>query len=149
MFDSGGALFSVATWYFADPREAASDNFDEIFSPNAAAAMYRRDAYLQLGGFDEDFGTYHEDVDLGFRLRLLGYRCYYVPDAIIHHIGSASTGVARSMNSTAPAASPNNGGKEVILLIAPCPSGDGAALGVGAAPTILSDVGVPNKLWQR
>ncbi len=64
----------------------------EIFSPCAAAALYRRDAFESVGGFDEDFFCYLEDVDLGFRLRLAGYRCLLVPDAIAFHIGSATTG---------------------------------------------------------
>lgn len=64
----------------------------EIFSPCAAAALYSRAAFLEVGGFDEDFFSYYEDVDLGFRLRLQGYRSLYVPDAIVHHIGSATFG---------------------------------------------------------
>ena len=67
----------------------------EIFAPCAAAALYRRAAFLDAGGFDERFFCYMEDVDLGFRLRLLGYRCGYAPTAIVHHVGSGSTG-ARS-----------------------------------------------------
>jgi GT2 family glycosyltransferase len=47
---------------------------------------------LDAGGFDEDFFSYYEDVDLGFRLRLYGLASYYVPHAVVHHIGSASTG---------------------------------------------------------
>ncbi|MBE3066711.1 MAG: glycosyltransferase family 2 protein [Chloroflexi bacterium] len=66
---------------------------EEVFSPCAAAALYSRRAFLQVGGFDEDFFSYHEDVDLGFRLRLQGFRCLYVPDAVVHHIGSATLGV--------------------------------------------------------
>jgi GT2 family glycosyltransferase len=63
----------------------------EIFSPCAAGALYRRQVVLDAGGFDEDFFCYMEDVDLGFRLRLSGYKALYVPDAVIHHVGSAST----------------------------------------------------------
>jgi len=65
---------------------------EEVFSPCAAAALYPRQAFLQVGGFDEDFFSYHEDVDLGFRLRLQGFRCLYVPDAVVQHIGSAALG---------------------------------------------------------
>ena len=65
---------------------------EEVFSPCAAAAFYSRQAFLQLGGFDEDFFSYHEDVDLGFRLRLQGFRSLYVPDAIVKHVGSATIG---------------------------------------------------------
>ena len=64
----------------------------ELFSPCAAAAMYLREAFLQVGGFDEDFFSYFEDIDLGFRLQLRGYRCLYVPRAVVHHIGSATFG---------------------------------------------------------
>lgn len=68
----------------------------EIFSPCAAAAFYRRQALLKVGGFDEDYFCYVEDVDLGFRLRLAGYKALYVPDAVVHHVGSATTGGRRS-----------------------------------------------------
>jgi GT2 family glycosyltransferase len=64
----------------------------EIFSPCAAAAMYLREAFLEVGGFDEDFFSYFEDVDLGFRLQLSGYRCLYVPQAEVEHIGSSTFG---------------------------------------------------------
>lgn len=64
----------------------------EIFSPCAAAALYRRDHFLDIGGFDERYFCYLEDVDLGFRMRLLGHRALYVPDAVVHHAGSVSTG---------------------------------------------------------
>jgi GT2 family glycosyltransferase len=64
----------------------------EVFSACAAAALYRRDALLEIGGFDERYFCYVEDVDAGFRLRLRGYRCLYVPDAVAHHVGSATTG---------------------------------------------------------
>jgi GT2 family glycosyltransferase len=64
----------------------------EVFSPCAAAALYKLDALKQVGGFDEDFFCYMEDVDLGFRLRLAGYRCLTVPDAEVLHVGSLTTG---------------------------------------------------------
>jgi len=64
----------------------------DIFTPCAAAALYRRQALVDVGGFDEDFFCYVEDVDLGFRLRLAGHRAMLVPDAIVHHVGAASTG---------------------------------------------------------
>lgn len=64
----------------------------EVFSACAAAALCRRDAFLAVGGFDEDFFCYCEDVDLGFRMRLLGHRCLFVPEAKAFHVGSATTG---------------------------------------------------------
>jgi GT2 family glycosyltransferase len=67
----------------------------EIFSPCAAAALYRREVFTSVGGLDEDFFCYYEDVDFGFRLRLAGYRCMLVPDAVVYHKGSATTGGQR------------------------------------------------------
>ena len=64
----------------------------EVFAPCAAAAMYLRAMFLEVGGFDERFFCYHEDVDLAFRLRLRGERCLQVQEAVVRHIGSASTG---------------------------------------------------------
>jgi GT2 family glycosyltransferase len=63
-----------------------------VFSPCAAAALYRRSAWEQTGGFDEDFFCYLEDVDMGFRLRLLGWEARHVPAALCYHAGSALTG---------------------------------------------------------
>jgi GT2 family glycosyltransferase len=64
----------------------------EVFSPCAAAALYRHRALLEVGIFDEDYFCYMEDVDLGFRLRLAGYRCLYEPASMVHHVGSGTTG---------------------------------------------------------
>jgi GT2 family glycosyltransferase len=64
----------------------------EIFSPCAAAALYRRDALMKCGLFDEDYFCYVEDVDLGFRLRLAGHKSWYVPEAVVRHAGSVTTG---------------------------------------------------------
>ena len=63
----------------------------EIFSPCAAASFIRKDVFDEAGGFDEKFFCYFEDVDLGFRLQLKGYVCRYVPDAVVEHVGSATT----------------------------------------------------------
>jgi len=62
------------------------------FSPCAAAGLYRRSAFCEVGGFDEDFFCYFEDVDLGFRLQLAGYRCLLITGAVVHHLGASSTG---------------------------------------------------------
>lgn len=74
------------------PVPILAENEREVFSPCAAAALYRRSALCEIGGFDEDYFCYVEDVDLGFRLRLAGYRCLYVPHSVVHHVGSGTTG---------------------------------------------------------
>jgi GT2 family glycosyltransferase len=64
----------------------------EVFAPCAAAALYRREAFEDVGGFDEQYFCYFEDVDLGFRLRLRGHRSIYVHSAIVRHVSSATSG---------------------------------------------------------
>lgn len=64
----------------------------EIFSSCAGAALYRKDLLEELGGFDSEFFAYMEDVDLGYRARINGYKNLFCPNAIVYHIGSATTG---------------------------------------------------------
>ena len=73
-------------------KDKATHEPREVFSPCAAAALYRRDAFISVCGFDENFFCYIEDVDLGFRLRLMGHRCLLWPAAVVHHMGSATSG---------------------------------------------------------
>jgi len=68
----------------------------EVFSPCGAAMMIDRALFLELGGFCEDFFCYCEDVDLGYRLQLAGEPTLLVPRAVIHHVGSASSGGRKS-----------------------------------------------------
>lgn len=68
----------------------------EVFGPCAAAAFYRHDAFTAVGGFDESFFCYVEDVDLAFRLRLAGHRCIQVVGAEVRHVGGASSGSSTS-----------------------------------------------------
>lgn len=64
----------------------------ESFGPCAAAALYRRDAFVSLGGYDERYFCYCEDVDLAFRLRLAGWTSVQVPSAVVRHKGSGISG---------------------------------------------------------
>jgi hypothetical protein len=64
----------------------------EVFGPSGAAALYRRGLLEEGGGLDRDFFLIHEDVDLALRARLRGYRCWYVPEAVVHHKVNASLG---------------------------------------------------------
>jgi len=72
--------------------QAYGHQAEEVFSACPTAALYSREEFLKVGGFDEDYFSYFEDVDLGFRLRLNGAKCLYVPEAVVYHVGSASTG---------------------------------------------------------
>ncbi len=64
----------------------------DIFAACAAAALYRRAPIMALGGFDESYFCYMEDVDLGFRMRIAGHTARYVPSAVVRHVGSATSG---------------------------------------------------------
>ena len=68
----------------------------EVFSPCGAAMMIDRALFQAIGGFDEALFCYCEDVDLGYRLQLAGEPTLLVPEAVIHHVGSASTGGRKS-----------------------------------------------------
>ena len=65
---------------------------EEVFGVCGAACLMPKAVFDELGGFDEDFFASHEDVDLSYRARLRGYRCRYVADAIVRHVGSATLG---------------------------------------------------------
>jgi GT2 family glycosyltransferase len=96
LVDSAGDVYNISgmAWkgYSGYPRSEVSAEPQRIFTPCAAAVFYRRDVFLEIGGFDEDFFSYFEDVDLGFRLNLYGYQCIFLPEAIVRHVGSSSTG---------------------------------------------------------
>jgi len=64
----------------------------EVFGACAGAALYRREVLLQIGLFDEDFFSYYEDVDLALQARLAGWKCMYVPKAVVYHRHSATLG---------------------------------------------------------
>jgi len=62
----------------------------EVFGASGASAFYRRSALREVGVFDEDFFAYEEEFDLCWRMRLMGWRCLYVPGAVLGHKGGAS-----------------------------------------------------------
>ena len=64
----------------------------ECFAPCAAAALYRRSVFDMLGGFEQSYFCYCEDIDLGFRLRLAGGRAVQAACAKVYHEGSGVTG---------------------------------------------------------
>jgi GT2 family glycosyltransferase len=67
---------------------------EEALFPSGSAALYRRTMLAELGGFDDDFFLYCEDTDLGLRARWAGWKCLYVPEAVVEHHYSHSAGGA-------------------------------------------------------
>lgn len=62
-----------------------------IWGASAALTIYNKNIFQQVGGFDEDFFAYEEDVDLSLRLHNLGYQTLYVPKALSYHLGGATS----------------------------------------------------------
>jgi GT2 family glycosyltransferase len=69
----------------------------EVFGVCGAAFMIHRSAFEALNGFDEDFFMVYEDVDLSYRARLAGYKCWYEADAVVRHAGSGTLGTLSAM----------------------------------------------------
>jgi GT2 family glycosyltransferase len=66
------------------------DRVEECLWPDGCAAMYRASMLRQIGGFDEDLFIFGDDAELGLRGRIAGWRCLYIPDAVVrHHRGGA------------------------------------------------------------
>jgi len=76
--------------------EGQYDQMEEVLWPDGCAAMYRRAMLDQIGGFDEDLFAYADDAELGLRARIAGWKCYYVPQAVVRHHRGATLGLRSS-----------------------------------------------------
>jgi GT2 family glycosyltransferase len=73
------------------------DDQTYVFGASGVAPAYRRAMLDEIGLFDEEFGSYCEDVDLSWRAQLAGYRCVYAPRAVLYHkVSATGKGVIRS-----------------------------------------------------
>lgn len=100
-YDRPEAIDSAGHWYslwlgsalnVGELEDAA--RFTErswVFGSCAAASIYRRSLFEDIGGFDEDFFFAHEDVEFDVRANVAGHRCLLVGDAVVHHKRGAST----------------------------------------------------------
>lgn len=95
MIDSAGLSVSLAgigcqSRLGEDARQVREP--EEVFGVCAAAALYRRELFDDVGLFDDDYFAYYEDVDLAWRARLRGWRAMLVPQAVVYHVHSATGG---------------------------------------------------------
>jgi GT2 family glycosyltransferase len=88
-FLRGGVGYRIGTMEKYGPPYDADR---EVFGACAGAALYKKEFFDRVGLFDEDFFAYLEDVDLNLRAHHAGCRCYYISNAIVYHIGSATSG---------------------------------------------------------
>jgi GT2 family glycosyltransferase len=75
---------------FGEKDSGQFDRGGEIFSPTGGAALFRKSMLDEVGFLDERFVSYLEDVDLGFRIRLAGYRGALAPEAVVYHAFQAT-----------------------------------------------------------
>ena len=93
--DSAGDLYTLPGWAVCRGKGLPSSGFRKnkaVFSACAGAALYRCSAFEQIGLFDSGFFAYLEDVDLGYRARIYGWKNVYCADALVLHTGSGTTG---------------------------------------------------------
>lgn len=93
--DDAGDYYCALGWAFARGKGKHPERYNEsceIFASCAGAAIYRRELFEQIGLFDENHFAYLEDIDVGYRARIYGYRNYFAPQAVVYHAGSATSG---------------------------------------------------------
>lgn len=93
--DDAGDLYCALGWAFAIGKGKDETKYQKsypIFAACGGAAIYRRSIFKQIGVLDENHFAYLEDIDLGYRAQIHGYRSLFVPDARVYHAGSAASG---------------------------------------------------------
>ena len=95
LIDSAGDLYTLLGWGVCRGTGRPVSNYteaDEIFTACAGAAIYRRSAFSKIGYFDENHFAYLEDIDIGYRAKIYGYKNTYCPTALVYHVGSGTSG---------------------------------------------------------
>lgn len=95
LIDDAGNFYSAFGWAYALGKGKAETKYNserKIFSACAGAAIYLREAVGKLGMFDEEHFAYLEDTDLGYRAQIAGYENWFLPEARVYHMGSATSG---------------------------------------------------------
>ncbi len=75
-----------------DPDRGQFDQVTSVLAGCGAATLFRRSLLDEIGGLDEDFFAYLDDIDIALRAQLAGYHGIYTPDAVAWHAGSATLG---------------------------------------------------------
>lgn len=93
--DDAGDLYCALGWAFSPARDKSNKMYNKrcnVTTACAGAALYRKSVFEKIGYFDETHFCYLEDVDIGYRARIHGYKNIYHPDAIVFHAGSGTSG---------------------------------------------------------
>ncbi len=95
IIDDAGDMYNALGWAYARGKGKTAERYlkeCQVFAACAGAAIYRRELFEKTGYFDDEHFAYLEDIDIGWRARLYGYENWYVPDAVVYHIGSGTSG---------------------------------------------------------
>lgn len=95
LIDDAGDEYCALGWAFARGKgkpASAYEKHTEVFAACGGASIYRRAVFDEIGYFDDHHFAYLEDIDIGYRARIFGYRNVYVPEAKVLHFGSGSSG---------------------------------------------------------
>lgn len=95
LIDSAGDQYTLMGWGVCRGTGRSITNYtkqDAVFTACAGAAIYRRSAFQKIGYFDESHFAYLEDIDIGYRAKIHGYKNLYCPTAIVYHVGSGTSG---------------------------------------------------------
>ena len=95
LIDDAGDEYNLLAWTKKTGENHNTGEYvevTEIFSSCAGAALYKKSIVEELGMFDDNFFAYMEDVDLALRSKINGYRNLLCPQAVVYHIGSATSG---------------------------------------------------------
>ena len=95
LMDDAGDMYSVLGWAYQRGVGQPSSGYQracQVFAACAGAAIYRREVFEEIGYFDESHFAYLEDIDVGYRARIYGYRNVYCPTAKVYHVGSGTSG---------------------------------------------------------
>lgn len=93
--DDAGNYYCALGWAFADGKGKPETRYNRerrVFSACAGAAIYDKRLLEKTGLFDEVHFAYLEDLDIGYRARLLGYENWFCPKARVYHVGSGTSG---------------------------------------------------------
>lgn len=93
--DDAGDFYCALGWAYARGKGKPEKNYEktgEIFAACAGAAIYRKKVFDEIGFFDENHFAYLEDIDMGYRAKIYGYKNGFCPEAKVYHVGSGFSG---------------------------------------------------------
>ena len=95
LIDDAGDRYCVLGWAYSRGKGRPAADYDKsvpVFSACGGAAIYRRSVFEEIGYFDEEHFAYLEDIDVGYRAMIYGYKNRFCASALVYHVGSGTSG---------------------------------------------------------